>query len=90
MQSENEELAKYKSKGTFFECVSFPGPAVLAMGEISGEMKKFIASIAAGYSHAKNNMEAEVEIDIETAGVRSKIGVKPMDINLLHGFRLDK
>lgn len=87
---ENMELVKYKNRGTIFECVSFPGPAVLAIGRITDEMTGFMAKVAAGYSHAKNNMDAEVEIEMETGGIREKIQVKPLDINILQEYRLDK
>lgn len=86
---ENLELAKFKDRGTIFECVGFPGPAVLAIGKIKDDMKNFLAAVAAGYSHAKNNMNAEVEIEVETGGVREKISAKPLDINILQEFRLD-
>jgi tRNA-uridine 2-sulfurtransferase len=86
---ENLILAGYKKMGTLFECIAFPGPAILAIGKISDEMKKFIAAAAAGYSHAKNSMEKEAEIEVETEGVREKIMVKPLDINILQEYRLD-
>ena len=86
---ENMELVKHKHMGTLFECKDFPGPAILAIGSIKQETKEFLAAVAAGYSHAKNDMNKEVEIDEETGGVKTKIRVKPLDINTLQEYRLD-
>ena len=86
---ENMELVKYKNRGSIFECVDFPGPAVLAIGNINNEMKKYLSSVAAGYSHAKNNMDAEVTIETENNGVKEKVLIKPLLINSLAEYRLD-
>lgn len=86
---ENMELVKYKNRGIIFECVDFPGPAVLAIGNINNEMKKYLGSVAAGYSHAKNNMDIEVAIEIESNGVKEKLLIKPLAINILAEYRLD-
>ncbi len=86
---ENIEILKFKDKGYIFECKGMPGPVTLALGEMDDDSKMFIASATAGYSHAKANPDAEVEIEVSKGMVKETVKVKPMDINMLAGYRID-
>jgi tRNA U34 2-thiouridine synthase MnmA/TrmU len=87
--NENIEIIKHKDKGYIFECKGFPGPAALATGELDDDMKRFIASAVAGYSHAKLDPGKEVEIEINKGMTKETVMVRPMDINMLAGYRID-
>jgi tRNA-specific 2-thiouridylase len=86
-KKENEALMNFKDKGMIFDTKDAPGPVTVALGAIDDAAKIFIAAVTAGYSDAKANTEANVEVI--SNGSSEVIKVKPVNSAEAKKFRID-
>lgn len=85
-ESENKELLRLSKGAYVFDSVNAPGPIVLTFDEVDEEAVKFIASVTAGYSDAKDKDAAEVKISRD--GSESTMTVKPLDKAQIAGLNI--
>jgi hypothetical protein len=86
-KKENEALVKYRDKASVFDTKDAPGPITVALGTVDGATKSFIAGVTAGYSDAKAQAEARVEIIFNEKS--EIIKVKPISSDEVKKFRID-